>query len=119
MTSEETQLAILTTVIAAVLVFAVFDMFRIVQKISQVPAQAGSNVSVGWGLICVLSAAVLAMLIALVRLLQHEVSAGDRVGGTGRRPETYCGGPEESCTVAVWVCPELSVHPMLTLSPGW
>lgn len=72
MTSEEIQLAILTTVIAAVTaVFAVFDMFRIVQKISQVPAQAGSNVSVGWGLICVLSAAVLAMLIALVRLLQH------------------------------------------------
>ena len=39
MTSEELQLAILTTVIAAVTaVFAVYDMFRIVQKISQVPA---------------------------------------------------------------------------------
>ena len=41
MTSEEIQLAILTTVIAAVtLIFAIYDMFRIVQKISQVPASA-------------------------------------------------------------------------------
>jgi hypothetical protein len=72
MTSGEIQLAILTTVIAAVTaVFAIYDMFRIVQKISQVPAQTGTNVSVGWGLICVLSAAVLAFLVALVRLLQH------------------------------------------------
>jgi hypothetical protein len=72
MTSEEIQLAILTLLITAVTtVFAIYDMFRIVQKISQVPGQAGTNVSVGWGLICVLSAAVLATLIALVRLLQH------------------------------------------------
>jgi hypothetical protein len=72
MTSEEVQLSIFTTVIAAVTaVFAIYDMFRIVQKISQVPAQTGTNVSVGWGLICVLSAAVLAFLVALVRLLQH------------------------------------------------
>jgi hypothetical protein len=56
---------------AVTAVFAIYDMFRIVQKISQVPGQAGTNVSVGWGLICVLSAAVLATLIALVRLLQH------------------------------------------------
>ena len=53
---------------AATLVFAVYDMFRIVQKISQVHTSAGANVSVGWGLITVLSAAVLAMLVALVRL---------------------------------------------------
>ena len=72
MTSEEVQLSILTTVIAAVTaIFAVYDMFRIVQKISQVPSTLSADVSVGWGLICVLSAAVLAMLIALVRLLQR------------------------------------------------
>jgi hypothetical protein len=72
MTSEELQLGILTTLIAAVTaVFAIYDMFRIVQKISQVPASVSPDVSVGWGLICVLSAAVLATLIALVRLLQH------------------------------------------------
>ena len=72
MTSEEIQLAILTTLIAAVtLIFAIYDMFRIVQKISQVPAAAGADISVGWGLICVLSAAVLATLVAITRLLQH------------------------------------------------
>ena len=72
MTSEEIQLAILTALIAAVTtVFAIYDMFRIVQKISQVPATASTDVSVGWGLICVLSAAVLATLIAIVRLLQR------------------------------------------------
>jgi hypothetical protein len=72
MTSGELQLSILTTVIAAVTaIFAIYDMFRIVQKISQVPSVAGTDVSVGWGLICVLSAAVLAILIALVRLLQR------------------------------------------------
>ena len=72
MTSAELQLALLTTVIAVVTaVFAVYDMFRIVQKISQVPSGASTDVSVGWGLICVLSAAVLAILIAIVRLLQR------------------------------------------------
>lgn len=72
MTSEELQLGILTTVIAAVTtVFATYDMFRIVQKISQVPTSALSDVSVGWGLICILSAAVLATLIAIVRLAQR------------------------------------------------
>ncbi len=72
MTSEEIRLAILVTLIAAVTtVFAVFDMFRVVQKISQLPPTASAGVSVGWGLICVLSAAVLAVLIAVVRLLQH------------------------------------------------
>jgi fluoride ion exporter CrcB/FEX len=72
MTSEELQLAILTTVIAAVTtIFALYDMFRIVQKINQVPAAAGTDVSVGWGLICVLSAAVLATLITIMRLLQR------------------------------------------------
>ncbi len=72
MTSEELQLGILTTVIAAATtVFAIYDMFRIVQKISQVPTSALADVSVGWGLICILSAAVLATLIAIVRLAQH------------------------------------------------
>ena len=72
MTSEEIQLSILTALITAVTaVFAIFDMFRIVQKISQVPAAASADISVGWGLICVLSAAVLATLIAIVRLLQR------------------------------------------------
>ena len=55
-------------VAAATLVFAIYDMFRIVQKISQVTTSAGSTISVGWGLITVLSAAVLAMLVSLVRL---------------------------------------------------
>jgi fluoride ion exporter CrcB/FEX len=72
MTSEEVQLSIYTTVIAAATaIFAIYDMFRIVQKVSQVPAALSANVSVGWGLICVLSAAVLALLISLVRLLQR------------------------------------------------
>ena len=63
MTSEEQVLAVFTVfVAAATMVFAIYDMFRIVQKISQVTDVRGSNVSVGWGLICVLSAAVLAML---------------------------------------------------------
>jgi hypothetical protein len=69
LTNDELLLAILTAVVAAaILIFAVYDMFRIVQKISQVSTSAGSNVSVGWGLITVLSAAVLAMLVSLVRL---------------------------------------------------
>jgi hypothetical protein len=72
MTSEEVQLSIYTTVIAAATaVSAIYDMFRIVQKVSQVPSALSANVSVGWGLICVLSAAVLALLISLVRLLQR------------------------------------------------
>jgi hypothetical protein len=72
MTSEEHLLGVFTILIAAVTaVFAIYDMFRIVQKISQVPASVSSDVSVGWGLICVLSATVLATLIAIVRLLQR------------------------------------------------
>lgn len=72
MTSDELQLSILTTLIAAVTtIFAIFDMVRIAQKLSQVPSTAGANASVGWGLICVLSAAVLATLIAVVSLLQR------------------------------------------------
>ena len=72
MTSEELQLSIFTTLITGVTtVFAVYDMFRIVQKISQVPSTSAADVSVGWGLICVLSAAVLALLVALVRLIQR------------------------------------------------
>jgi hypothetical protein len=69
LTNNDMLLAILTTVIsAAVLVFAIYDMFRIVQKISRVTTVAGSSVSVGWGLITVLSAAVLVFVIALLRL---------------------------------------------------
>jgi len=72
MTSEELQVAIFTAIIAgATAVFAIYDMFRIVQKISQVPASVSSDVSVGWGLICVLSAAVLALLISIVKLVQR------------------------------------------------
>jgi len=72
MMSEELQLAIFTVIIAGVtMVFAIYDVFRIVQKISQVPASLSSDVSVAWGLICVLSAAVLATLIAIVKLIQQ------------------------------------------------
>jgi hypothetical protein len=69
LTNDDLFLAILTTVAAAAtLVFAVYDMFRIVQKISQVTTTGSANVSVGWGLIAVLSGAVLALLVSLVRL---------------------------------------------------
>jgi hypothetical protein len=69
LTNDDLLLAILTALVAAAtLVFAVYDMFRIVQKITQVTTPAGSSVSVGWGLIAVLSAAVVAMLVSLVRL---------------------------------------------------
>ena len=72
MTSEEMLLAVFTAVIAAASsIFAIYDTFRIVQKISQVPTSFAPEVSVGWGLICVLSASVLALLIAVVRLLQR------------------------------------------------
>ncbi len=72
LTNDDLLLAILTAVVAAAtLVFAAYDMFRIVQKISNVTTSAGSNVSVGWGLICVLSAAVLAMIVSLVRLFSR------------------------------------------------
>jgi hypothetical protein len=72
MTSEESQLAVVAMIIAAVTtVFATYDTVRVVQKISQVPAPASANVSVGWGLICVLSAAVFATLITIVKLLQQ------------------------------------------------
>jgi hypothetical protein len=64
-----TGLTLFATIVT--LVFASYDMFRIVQKISSVPASVGANVSVGWGLICVLSAAAIATLIAIVRLLQR------------------------------------------------
>lgn len=69
MTNDDFLLAILTAIVAAVvLVLAVYDMFRIVQKISLVTTSNGSTISVGWGLIMVLSAAVLAMVVSLVRL---------------------------------------------------
>jgi hypothetical protein len=72
LTNDDILLAILTAVVAAAtLVFAVYDMFRIVQKISQVSTSPGSSVSVGWGLIAVLSAAVVAMVVALLRLVSR------------------------------------------------
>jgi hypothetical protein len=72
MTSDELTLSVFTTVVSAVItIFAVYDMFRIVQKISNVSTSSGSNLSIGWGLICVLSAAVFATLITLVRLIQR------------------------------------------------
>jgi hypothetical protein len=67
--NDEQYLAVLTFVVAgATLVFAIYDMFRIVQKISNVHTSAHSNISIGAGLICVLSAAVLAVIVTLVRL---------------------------------------------------
>jgi hypothetical protein len=70
LSSEERLLVILTTVVTlAVLVIAIYDMYRTVQKIQALPANVLSHVNVGWGLICVLSAAVLAMVISLARLL--------------------------------------------------
>ncbi len=70
LSSEERLLAILTTLVSlAVLILAIYDMFRTVQKIQAVPVAVQPHVSVGWGLICVLSAAVLAMIVSLARLL--------------------------------------------------
>ncbi len=72
MTSDELALDIFTAVVAALTtVLAIYDMFRIVQKINQVPTSGVANVSVGWGLICVLSAAVLATLVTLLKLIQR------------------------------------------------
>lgn len=72
LTNDDLVLAVITVVVAGVtLVFAVYDMFRIVQKISNVSTPAGSSISVGSGLICVLSAAALAMIITLLRLLSR------------------------------------------------
>jgi hypothetical protein len=70
LSSEERLLVILTSVVSlAVLIISIYDMFRTVQKIQALPANVQTHVSVGWGLICVLSAAVLAMVISLARLL--------------------------------------------------
>jgi hypothetical protein len=72
MTSEEVMLDVFTTIVAALAaVFAIYDMFRIVQKINEVPTSGAANVSVGWGLICVLGAAVLATLVTLLKLIQR------------------------------------------------
>jgi len=72
LSSEEMLLAVLSAVVSlVVVVFAIYDMFRVVQKISQLPSVASSSVSVGWGLICVLSAAVLAILVCLSRLFRR------------------------------------------------
>jgi hypothetical protein len=73
LSSEERLLVILTNLVAlAILIFAVYDMFRIVQKISQVQTGPSADISVGWGLICVLSAAVLAMVVSLARLVNQR-----------------------------------------------
>ncbi len=72
LTNDDLGLAIVTAFAAGVtLVFAAYDMFRIVQKISQATPPPGTTVSVGAGLICVLSAAVLAMLVAVLRLFSR------------------------------------------------
>jgi hypothetical protein len=70
LSSEERLLVILTTVVSlAVLIISIYDTVRTVQKIQALPTNVQPHVSVGWGLICVLSAAVLAMVISLARLL--------------------------------------------------
>jgi hypothetical protein len=70
LSSEERLLVILTTLVTlAVLIIGIYDTVRTVQKIQALPANVQPHVSVGWGLICVLSAAVLAMVISLARLL--------------------------------------------------
>jgi hypothetical protein len=70
MESEQTLLVTLTTIVSlAVLIVAIYDMFRIVQKIEALPASVNPSVNVGWGLICVLSAAALAMIVSIARLL--------------------------------------------------
>jgi hypothetical protein len=72
LTNDDGLLAVLTFVVSiATLVFAVYDMYRIVQKISNVTVPAHSSISVGAGLICVLSAAVLATIVATVRLVSR------------------------------------------------
>jgi hypothetical protein len=72
MTNEDQSLAIMTFIVAAITgVLAIYDTFRIVQKISQVTTTAGSNLSVGAGLICVLCAAMLAVIVSVVRLLSR------------------------------------------------
>jgi hypothetical protein len=71
LTNDDTALAVLTFVVASgTLVVAVYDMFRVVQKIN-VTTPAHSTVSVGAGLICVLSAAVLALIVSIGRLLSR------------------------------------------------
>jgi hypothetical protein len=72
MTNDDRFLSIFVAVVAGVVtVLAVYDMFRMVQKISQVTTSAGSSVSVGWGLICVLAAAVLAFVVALTQVVSR------------------------------------------------
>jgi hypothetical protein len=69
LTNDEKYLAVLTFIVAAAtVIFAAYDTFRIVQKISNVSVPAPSSISVGAGLICVLSAAVLALVVAVARL---------------------------------------------------
>ena len=100
MSSEETLLAALTAVVAlAVLVLSIYDMFRIVQKISQVPAAVSPSVTVGWGLICVLSAAALAMIVSLAAYSSSANTArgprrGRPTGGLGPRWASNRGGVE-------------------------
>jgi hypothetical protein len=72
MTNDDLTLAIMTFIVAAITgILAIYDTFRIVQKISQVTTSTGSSLSVGAGLICVLSAALLAVVVSVVRLLSR------------------------------------------------
>jgi hypothetical protein len=71
LTNDDMTLAVLTFIVAAgTVVVAAYDMFRVVQKIN-VTTPAHSSISVGAGLICVLSAAVLAIIVTIVRLLSR------------------------------------------------
>ena len=64
--SNDAVLARLTLLISTIaLIFAVYDMFRTVQKIHN-----ETGTAIGWGLICVLCAAVVAMIISLTRFLK-------------------------------------------------
>jgi hypothetical protein len=83
--------------------FAIYFLVRVLQAINA--PLAPHDASVGSGLIIVMIAAVVAAAASGLR---------PPLGRAG-----YCGGPELSWTVAVWVFPLVSVHPTVTLSPGW
>jgi hypothetical protein len=72
LTNADQSLAVLTAFVAVVTAaLAGYDMFRMVQKISQATPPPGTTVSIGAGLICVLSAAAVALLVAVMRLFSR------------------------------------------------
>ena len=110
-----------TLVAAATAVFAIYDMFRIVQKISQVPVtgERQHQRRLGLDLRAQRRRPGDVGRDREVDAALAEAPGGRPAHGPGRAPtRDYCGGPEDSCTVAVWFWPEPSVQPMLTLSPG-